>query len=82
MEGKHHSSAMDKVASQNYRFYALIRKEYTSSDCTTESLLVCDQTPAKIRFIEGSMDVPVKHIQNFVQHSIDVFPKCLNKEPL
>ncbi|KAI8885086.1 hypothetical protein K501DRAFT_180799, partial [Backusella circina FSU 941] len=34
------------------------------------------------RVIEGNKDIPVKHIQNFVQHSIDVFPKCLNKEPL
>jgi hypothetical protein len=75
---RHYSSALDKVISQNYRFYALIRKEYTSS----ESLLVRNQTLAKIPFIEGSEDVPVEHIQNFVQHSIDVFPKCLNKEPL
>ena len=34
------------------------------------------------RVIEGSEDVPVEHIQNFIQHSIDVFPKCVNKEPL
>jgi transposase len=34
------------------------------------------------RVIESSEDVLVKHIQNFVQHLIDVFPKCLNKEPL
>ncbi|CEP13779.1 hypothetical protein [Parasitella parasitica] len=34
------------------------------------------------RIIEGSEDVPVEHLQNFIQHSIDCFPKCLNKEPL
>jgi hypothetical protein len=47
---RHHSSALDKVISQNYRFYALIRKEYASSDCTSEILLVRDQTPSKIPF--------------------------------
>lgn len=35
-----------------------------------------------IRVIEGSEDVPVEHLQNFIQHSINVFPKCLNKEYL
>lgn len=34
------------------------------------------------RFIEGSEDVPVGHLQNFIQHSINCFPKCLNKESL
>ena len=34
------------------------------------------------RIIEGSEDVPVEHLQNFIQHSINCFPKCLNKEPL
>lgn len=34
------------------------------------------------RIIEGSEDVPVEHIENFIQHSISVIPKCLNKEPL
>ncbi|ORE19986.1 hypothetical protein BCV71DRAFT_176693, partial [Rhizopus microsporus] len=32
------------------------------------------------RVIEGSEDIPVEHIQNFIQHSINVIPKCLNKE--
>lgn len=32
--------------------------------------------------IEGSEDVPVEHIQNFIHHSINVISKCLNKEPL
>ncbi|KAI8890717.1 hypothetical protein K501DRAFT_168043 [Backusella circina FSU 941] len=35
-----------------------------------------------LRIIEGSEDVPVEHLQNFIQHSIDCFPNCLNKEPL
>lgn len=35
-----------------------------------------------LRIIEGSENVPLEHIQNFIQHSINVFPKCLNKEPL
>ena len=34
------------------------------------------------RVIEGSKDVPIEHLQNFIQHSIDIFPKCLNKKPL
>lgn len=34
------------------------------------------------RVIEGSKGVPIENSQNFIQHSIDVFPKCLNKEPL
>lgn len=34
------------------------------------------------RVIEGSEDVSVEHIQDFIQYSIDVFPKCFNKEPL
>lgn len=34
------------------------------------------------RVIEGSEDVPVEDIQNFIQHSINVIPKWLNKEPL
>ncbi|KAI8882916.1 hypothetical protein K501DRAFT_185562 [Backusella circina FSU 941] len=29
------------------------------------------------RIIEGSEDVPVEHLQNFIQHSINFFPKCL-----
>jgi hypothetical protein len=24
----------------------------------------------------------VEYLQNFIQHSINCFPKCLNKEPL
>ncbi|KAG1626021.1 hypothetical protein G6F44_012543 [Rhizopus delemar] len=32
--------------------------------------------------IEGSEDIPVEHLQSFIQHSINVIPKCLNKEPL
>ncbi|GAA5808167.1 hypothetical protein MFLAVUS_001551 [Mucor flavus] len=32
--------------------------------------------------IEGSKDVPIEHLQNFIQHSIDIFPKCLNKKSL
>ncbi|KAL7327050.1 hypothetical protein PS15p_212328 [Mucor circinelloides] len=32
--------------------------------------------------IGGSENVPLERIQNFIQHSINVFPKCLNKEPL
>lgn len=34
------------------------------------------------RIIEGSEDVPVEHLQNFIQHSINVLSKCSNKEPL
>lgn len=34
------------------------------------------------RVIEGSKDVPIENLQNFIQYSIDIFPKCLNKEPL
>ena len=34
------------------------------------------------RIIEGSEDVPVEHLQNFIQRSINAFPKCINKEPL
>ncbi|KAI9265331.1 hypothetical protein EDC94DRAFT_517029 [Helicostylum pulchrum] len=33
-------------------------------------------------FKAARIDVPVERIQNFIQHSIDVFPKFLNKEPL
>ncbi|KAG1091888.1 hypothetical protein G6F42_019328 [Rhizopus arrhizus] len=35
-----------------------------------------------LRIVEGSKNVPLECIQNFIQHSINVFPKCLNKEPL
>lgn len=35
-----------------------------------------------LRIIEGSETVPLERIQSFIQHSINVFPKCLNKEPL
>ena len=31
------------------------------------------------RIIEGSSDVPIEHLQSFIQHSINAFPKCLNK---
>ncbi|KAI8079258.1 hypothetical protein BDF21DRAFT_340610, partial [Thamnidium elegans] len=31
------------------------------------------------RVTEGSGAVPVEHIQDFIQHSADVSPKCLNK---
>jgi transposase len=34
------------------------------------------------RVTEGSGAVPVEHIQDFIQHSIDVSPKWLNKEQL
>ncbi|KAG1082941.1 hypothetical protein G6F42_022387 [Rhizopus arrhizus] len=34
------------------------------------------------RITEGDENVPFEHLQNFVQHSIDYFPRCLNKEPL
>jgi transposase len=34
------------------------------------------------RVIEGSKDVLIENLQNFIQHSIDIFPKCLNREPL
>lgn len=51
---RHHSSALNKVISQNYRFRTLIRKEYTSSDRTSESLLVSDHTSARNLFIEGA----------------------------
>jgi hypothetical protein len=34
------------------------------------------------RISDGREDVPVEHLQNFIQHSIDCLPKCLNKEPL
>ena len=34
------------------------------------------------RVIEGSEDVPVDHLQNFIQHFVNCFFKCLNKEPL
>lgn len=34
------------------------------------------------RIIQGSEDVPVEHLQNFIQHSINVIPNCLNKDPL
>lgn len=34
------------------------------------------------RVIKGSEDVPVEHLQNFIQHSINVFTKCINKEAL
>lgn len=29
-----------------------------------------------------SEDVPIEHIQNFIQHLINIFSKYLNKEPL
>ncbi|KAG2191824.1 hypothetical protein INT47_006655 [Mucor saturninus] len=32
------------------------------------------------RIIEGRHDAPIEHIQNFIRHSINTFPKCLNKE--
>lgn len=32
--------------------------------------------------IEGSEDVPIEHFQIFIQYSIDIFLKCLNKEPV
>ena len=34
------------------------------------------------KVIEGSKDVPIENLQNFIQHSIDIFPERLNKEPL
>lgn len=34
------------------------------------------------RIIEGSEYVPVEQLQNFIQHSINCFPECLNKESL
>ncbi|KAG1049586.1 hypothetical protein G6F43_008094 [Rhizopus delemar] len=52
-----------------------------SKDRIRRSELVDAETLSS-RVIEGIEDVPVEHRQNFIQHSIDVFPKCLNKEPL
>lgn len=34
------------------------------------------------KVIEGSEDVPIEHLQNFIQYSIDIFPKRLSKEHL
>jgi transposase len=34
------------------------------------------------RIIEGSEDVSVEHLQNFIQHSINVISNYLNKKPL
>lgn len=31
------------------------------------------------RIIEGSEDVLVEHFRNFIQGSINLFPKCLHK---
>ncbi|KAI8077891.1 uncharacterized protein B0P05DRAFT_470892, partial [Gilbertella persicaria] len=35
-----------------------------------------------LRVFEGSKDTPVKHLQSFIQHSLNCFPKCVTKEPL
>lgn len=32
------------------------------------------------RITEGCQDDPIEHLQNFIQHSVNAFPKCLNKE--
>ena len=34
------------------------------------------------RAIEGCEEVPVEHLQNFIQYSTNCFSTCLNKEPL
>ena len=34
------------------------------------------------RITEGCHDVPIEHLQNFIQQSINAFPKWLNKELL
>ncbi|KAI8644587.1 hypothetical protein BD408DRAFT_340254, partial [Parasitella parasitica] len=34
------------------------------------------------RVIEGSEDVPIEYLQDFIQHSVHHFPKCLNNESL
>ncbi|KAG2209301.1 hypothetical protein INT46_003970 [Mucor plumbeus] len=34
------------------------------------------------RIVESCEEVPLHHLQNFIQHSVKQFDKCLNKEPL
>lgn len=34
------------------------------------------------RVNEGSSAVPVEHVKDFIQHSINESPKCLHKEHL
>ncbi|KAI9247243.1 hypothetical protein EDC94DRAFT_626141 [Helicostylum pulchrum] len=63
---------------------------HRKATCRSRSAIISDKKRGKLsdletltsRVIEGSKDVPIENSQNFIQHSIDVFPKCLNKEPL
>lgn len=32
------------------------------------------------KVIERSKDVPIENLQNFILYSINVFPRCLNKD--
>jgi transposase len=56
-------------------FWAIVKskvKRYASKD--TETLTS--------RIIESCEEVPLQHLQNCVQHSVNLFGKCLNKEPI
>lgn len=33
-----------------------------------------------LKVIEKSKNVPIEHLQSFIQYSINIFPRCLNKE--
>lgn len=34
------------------------------------------------RIIESCKEVPLQHLKNCVEHSINLFDNCLNKEPI
>ncbi|KAG1470052.1 hypothetical protein G6F56_002901 [Rhizopus delemar] len=56
-------------------FWAIVKskvKRYALKD--TETLTS--------RIIEACEEVPLQHLQNCVQHSVNMFEKCLNKEPI
>ncbi|KAG1138409.1 hypothetical protein G6F37_010538 [Rhizopus arrhizus] len=56
-------------------FWAIVKskvKRYALKD--TETLTS--------RIIESCEEVPLQHLQNCVQHSVKLFDKCLNKEPI
>ncbi|KAG1150436.1 hypothetical protein G6F37_000873 [Rhizopus arrhizus] len=56
-------------------FWAILKRKVKRSKFTDAETLT-------FRVTEASESVPVEHLHNFVQHSVDQFESCLNRYPM
>ncbi|KAG0742553.1 hypothetical protein G6F57_006409 [Rhizopus arrhizus] len=56
-------------------FWAILKRKVKRSKFTDAETLT-------FRVTEASENVPVEHLHNFVQHSVDQFESCLNRYPI